>query len=323
MDARAEALHALVTLARQHGLTADEIVAALGAQDAAGDQQSRTRHIVVRVLGYLGGTFVFAGVGVFIALQWDWMGPAARIVITLGSGLAACVLALVAHADARYEKAATPLFLVAAALEPTGMLVAFGELGSGGDWRWAGLATCATMALQFGAVFASLRQSVLLFLSVSFAVLGAWSALDLLQVDGGVIALVLGATLLLASAGVDSTPWRSVTGVWYLIGGAAALAGLVELVERTALDLLFLAAAAGLVYGHRISGTEDQPVMFGSRVKLDKALLAKLKRYSDLAGYASVEEFITHALEKEIAQLEGTESEQELKKKLKGLGYLS
>jgi metal-responsive CopG/Arc/MetJ family transcriptional regulator len=47
--------------------------------------------------------------------------------------------------------------------------------------------------------------------------------------------------------------------------------------------------------------------MFGSRVKLDKALLAKLKRYSDLAGYASVEEFITHALEKEIAQLEGTE----------------
>jgi hypothetical protein len=104
------------------------------------------------------------------------------------------------------------------------------------------------MALQFGAVFASLRQSVLLFLSVSFAVLGAWSALDLLQVDGGVIALVLGATLLLASAGVDSTPWRSVTGVWYLIGGAAALAGLFELVERTALELLFLAAAAGLVY---------------------------------------------------------------------------
>lgn len=64
-------------------------------------------------------------------------------------------------------------------------------------------------------------------------------------------------------------------------------------------------------------------MMFGSRVKLDKALLAKLKRYSDLAGYASVEEFITHALEKEIAQLEGAESEQELKKKLKGLGYLS
>jgi metal-responsive CopG/Arc/MetJ family transcriptional regulator len=63
--------------------------------------------------------------------------------------------------------------------------------------------------------------------------------------------------------------------------------------------------------------------MFGNRVKLDKALLAKIKRYADLAGYSSVEEFITHALEKEIAELEQSDSEQELKRKLKGLGYIS
>ena len=63
--------------------------------------------------------------------------------------------------------------------------------------------------------------------------------------------------------------------------------------------------------------------MFGSRVRLDKALLLKVKRYSDLAGYSSVEEFITHALEKEIARFEGAESEQALKNKLKGLGYIS
>jgi len=63
--------------------------------------------------------------------------------------------------------------------------------------------------------------------------------------------------------------------------------------------------------------------MFGGGIKLDKALLAKVKRYSDLAGYSSVEEFITHALEKEIAQLETADSEEEIKKKLKGLGYIS
>jgi metal-responsive CopG/Arc/MetJ family transcriptional regulator len=63
--------------------------------------------------------------------------------------------------------------------------------------------------------------------------------------------------------------------------------------------------------------------MFGSRVKINKALLAKVKRYSDLAGYSSVEEFITHALEKEIAQLEEADSPEEIKKKLKGLGYIS
>jgi metal-responsive CopG/Arc/MetJ family transcriptional regulator len=63
--------------------------------------------------------------------------------------------------------------------------------------------------------------------------------------------------------------------------------------------------------------------MFGSRIKLDKALLTRIKRYADLAGYSSVEEFITHALEKEIAKLDEAESEQEIKKKLKGLGYIS
>ena len=64
-------------------------------------------------------------------------------------------------------------------------------------------------------------------------------------------------------------------------------------------------------------------MIFGSGIKLDKALVAKAKRYADLAGYSSVEEFISHALEKQIAQLEESESEEELKKKLKGLGYIS
>jgi metal-responsive CopG/Arc/MetJ family transcriptional regulator len=64
--------------------------------------------------------------------------------------------------------------------------------------------------------------------------------------------------------------------------------------------------------------------MFGSnKIKLDKDLLAKVKKYSDIAGYSSPEEFITHALEKELAKLEDADSEEEIKKRLKGLGYIS
>ena len=63
--------------------------------------------------------------------------------------------------------------------------------------------------------------------------------------------------------------------------------------------------------------------MFGPKVKLDKALYEKVQKYSSLAGYSSVEEFVTHALEKEIAQLEEADSEEEIKKKLQGLGYIS
>ena len=63
--------------------------------------------------------------------------------------------------------------------------------------------------------------------------------------------------------------------------------------------------------------------MFRSSLKLDKALLAKARRYADLAGYSSVEEFITHVLEKEIAHLETAGTDDEIKKRLKGLGYIS
>ncbi len=61
----------------------------------------------------------------------------------------------------------------------------------------------------------------------------------------------------------------------------------------------------------------------GGRVKLDKDLIAKVKKYANIAGYSSVEEFITHALEKELAVLEEADSEDDIRKKLQGLGYIS
>ena len=63
--------------------------------------------------------------------------------------------------------------------------------------------------------------------------------------------------------------------------------------------------------------------MFGTNVKLDKALLAKAKRCARIAGYSSVEEFIAHALEKELAKLEDAQTEDEIRRRLQGLGYIS
>jgi len=63
--------------------------------------------------------------------------------------------------------------------------------------------------------------------------------------------------------------------------------------------------------------------MFGPKIKINKELMEKIKKYSQIAGYSSVDEFVTHALEKEIAQLEEAGSDEEIKKKLQGLGYIS
>ncbi len=64
--------------------------------------------------------------------------------------------------------------------------------------------------------------------------------------------------------------------------------------------------------------------MFGNKIKLDADLLERCKQVAEKRGYSSVEEFIAHILEKELRGKETTsdEDEEEISKRLKGLGYL-
>ena len=64
-----------------------------------------------------------------------------------------------------------------------------------------------------------------------------------------------------------------------------------------------------------------------AKVKLDRDLYDRARKVSETAGYSSVDEFVTHVLEKEIQRLTGgdgnAEDEEKLKERLKGLGYIS
>jgi hypothetical protein len=63
--------------------------------------------------------------------------------------------------------------------------------------------------------------------------------------------------------------------------------------------------------------------MFGSRrIKIPKELWQKIERLAALAGYASPEELVLHALEKELAKVDEAQSDAEIQKKLRGLGYI-
>ena len=64
--------------------------------------------------------------------------------------------------------------------------------------------------------------------------------------------------------------------------------------------------------------------MFGkTKISIDSGLWSKIKTYAEIAGYSSPNEFVSHALEKEIATLEEADSEEEIREKLKGLGYIN
>ena len=62
--------------------------------------------------------------------------------------------------------------------------------------------------------------------------------------------------------------------------------------------------------------------MFENKIKLDKDLLERCKQVAEKRGYSSVEEFIAHTLEKELRGKETISDEEEISKRLKGLGYL-
>lgn len=57
-------------------------------------------------------------------------------------------------------------------------------------------------------------------------------------------------------------------------------------------------------------------------VKLDKTICDRAREAAKAAGYSSLEEFVEHALEKELANHERPGAKDELVRKLKGLGYL-
>jgi metal-responsive CopG/Arc/MetJ family transcriptional regulator len=57
-------------------------------------------------------------------------------------------------------------------------------------------------------------------------------------------------------------------------------------------------------------------------VKLDKLLYKRACAAANKAGYSSIDEFIKHAIEKELAQIEEAEAKDAVVKQLKGLGYL-
>ncbi|MEZ4289835.1 MAG: DUF2157 domain-containing protein [Myxococcota bacterium] len=243
MTTRDEALTRIASLAREHDVSLAEIEALLAAP--APEDAPRRAGVVGNILAYLGGIFVFAGIGVFVGLHWDTMNTAARIIASLGSGLAAFVMGVVSLSDARFERVSTPLFLVAALLQPMGILIAIDELSAGGEWRHAVLLTCGVMVAQQGATFGHFRRTTLLFTTLAFSLWLIGTALDLVGIDWAPIVLLLGAGTVSTCMGLERTAHREITPFWYLMGAAGVYAGLFDLVEQTPLELGFLLVACG------------------------------------------------------------------------------
>jgi hypothetical protein len=59
-----------------------------------------------------------------------------------------------------------------------------------------------------------------------------------------------------------------------------------------------------------------------AKIKVDPALLERLSAAAQRAGYSSVEELVTHIMEKELARLENDSDDRAAEERLRGLGYI-
>jgi hypothetical protein len=58
------------------------------------------------------------------------------------------------------------------------------------------------------------------------------------------------------------------------------------------------------------------------KLRIDSALYDRAKRAAESAGYSSVDEFVTHCIEKRLQELKVDEVEGPVTDRLRGLGYI-
>jgi hypothetical protein len=247
MTDRAEALAEIADIAIRNQLSADDIAKAL--QDALTPQPARrSSGILARVLAYLGGIFVLAGVALFTGMQWDQLNSAARVLVTLGTGFAFYLFALATMADPRYMRATTPMLLIAALLQPTGIVVMLDEYARGGQPEHGLLFTCAVMFVQQFLTFLAKRRTVLLFFAIFFGAAGFGTLCNILDIDFEFTAFALGIGLSCVAYALDQTAHKAITPFWYFSGAGFFLYGAFDLLNDTAFEIVYFGIAAGVMY---------------------------------------------------------------------------
>ncbi|MDP2152491.1 MAG: DUF2157 domain-containing protein [Methylotenera sp.] len=246
MSLKDDALQDIVSLAKHNQITLAEIAQALNA--SLQQPNKEPSGVLSKLFGYIGGIFVFAGIGVFISMYWDDFSSASRVIVTLGTGLTAFVMGLICLTDAKYERAATPLFLISSVLQPTGIMVMLQEYSSGGDVRHGLLFMASYMLVQQVAVFWEKQRTVMAFSAILFGCIFFANLFDIWDVNEKLIGMVIGSALLCIAYAINQSKHIAIAPFWYFVGAVLLLWSIFESVENTLLEPLYLGATAFIIF---------------------------------------------------------------------------
>lgn len=245
-NTREHAIETIRTLVRQYNLTPQDLARIFGESL---QEEKESGGLLQRVMIYIGGAFVFAGLCVYIGIIWDDLDSLSRVVISLGSGFVAFILGLLALGDPRFIKASTPLFLIASALEPAGQFIFMDEyLPHTGDILKASSFVFAFMTLQQGIAFFATGRTSLLFFTVLFFYSFMVSFMRWLGLEAPEAPLALGISGLMATWGIAQTRHVGITPFFYLCSTLITAAACYDIFANTHLDVLLIGVAAALIY---------------------------------------------------------------------------
>ena len=241
-----DVLQDIVSLAKHNQISLAEIASALESLPELAAKPSSG--VLSKLFGYIGGIFVFAGIGVFISMYWDDFGSAARVIVTFGMGLMAFIMGLVCLHDKKYERAATPLFLISSFLQATGILVMLQEYSSGGDVRHGLMFMAAYMFIQQGATFWAKGRTVLAFSAILFGCIFFANLFDIWDMNEKLIGTIIGSSLLCIAYALNQSKHIAIAPFWYFIGALILMWSVFEAVQNTPFELLYLGLSALIIF---------------------------------------------------------------------------
>jgi len=241
---RQQAIERIRQLMREHALELSDIQGTELQVDPAG----RSGEWLRPVLATLGGLFVMAGLIAAFSLIWDDLVPLARVVIVLGSGLIALVLAAMASQREAYDKAASIFFLLAGWFQTWGLFVAVDEYLTSTPNELHALAVFGVMVVQFALLLAWQKRLELLLGLMVFATLSFIAACSHLEIDWELVALVMGGSGMLVSWALERTAFKPLCGLsWWVYASSLAIGAFGLLEGEFPLDLLLIGVGAVLV----------------------------------------------------------------------------
>lgn len=246
MSSHAESIEQIKHIIQTYNIPKEDILALYAIEPVPTDQSGS---LLQRVMIYLGGAFIFMGICVYIGMMWDDIDPLSRVILSLGSGFVAFILGLFCLGDSRYVRASTPLFLIGAALQPTGLFVFMDEyLPHTGDVVKAACVVFGFMTVQQVVAFVATQRTALLFFTLFFFYAFLCVFMNFLEIDVPEGPLVLGLTGLMVSWGVGRTEHKSIAPFYYFWSALITAAASYDILHDTAMDIFLICVSAGLIY---------------------------------------------------------------------------